>query len=78
MKKRILLAGVAMTMAATLVTGVSSYFKADEASLLFANVEALATPESSKHVWDRYEYTNDGGTPCVNCLEGGSDDCLIH
>lgn len=42
------------------------------------NVDALSLPELSDHEWDRYDYTNENGTPGVNCLEGGSDDCLIH
>ena len=47
-------------------------------SLLVMNVDALSLPELSDHEWDRYDYTNENGTPGVNCLEGGSDDCLIH
>lgn len=78
MKKKVLLACIAMTMAASFAAGVSSYLKTGAASLLYANVEALATPELSEHVWDRYDYVNDAGTPCANCLEGGSDDCVIR
>ena len=72
-----------------LVSVVTTYFAVKDnnssMSLLEANIAALSQnetgsgqPELSDKVWFRYEYVNPGGYPGVNCLQGGSDDCLIH
>nr|WP_195458332.1 NVEALA domain-containing protein [Alistipes sp. D31t1_170403_E11] len=47
MKKKILLAGAVALMAAAAVTGFSVYNKTNVSDLLNANVEALASGESS-------------------------------
>ena len=45
MKKKLLLAGATLLLAAAAVTGFASYEKSDVSDLLDANVEALATGE---------------------------------
>lgn len=46
MKKKFLLAGAAVLLAAAAVTGYSAYSKSNVTDLLSANVEALARGES--------------------------------
>ena len=60
--------------AVTVYVGVDS----TSPSLLVMNVDALSLPELSDHDWDRYDYTNENRAPGVNCIEGGTGDCLIH
>lgn len=47
MKKKLLLAGAAMLLAAAAVTGFSAYNKTNVPDLLSANVEALAQNEGT-------------------------------
>lgn len=55
MKKKLLLAGAAMLLAAAAVTGFSAYNKTNVPDLLSANVEALAKDESST-LWQDMAY----------------------
>lgn len=48
MKKKLLLAGATMLVAAAVVTGYSAYNKSNASDLLSANVEALAQNEGTK------------------------------
>ena len=55
MKKKLLLAGAVVSMAAAAVTGFSVYNKTNVSDLLNANVEALARDESSGNRYECYD-----------------------
>ena len=70
MKKKLLLAGATMLVAAAVVTGYSAYSKSNVSDLLSANVEALTRGESGDKAEDCYK----DGTPPYGAY-GGYHTC---
>lgn len=71
MKKKILLVGAVVSMAAAAVTGYSAYSKTNVSDLLNANVEALAHDETDR---DGALWSNGSGTRYC-CGPGNVRDC---
>lgn len=79
MKKKVIMAGAAVIMSAVAV-GFNANTNSKMTDFMSANLEALTISEAefAQKIWIRHDYTNDNGTPGVNCVKGGSRDCIIH
>ncbi len=79
MKTKVIMAGAAIIMSAVAV-GFSANTNNRMTDFMSANLEALTISEAelAQKIWIRYDYTNDNGTPGVNCVKGGTSDCIIH
>ena len=78
MKKKLLLAGVMLLLAAAAVTGLAAYEKSNVSDLLDANVEALALNETVENAFEVSAICPNCGeeyTDCLHCIEDNCGSC---
>ena len=78
MKKKLLLAGATLLLAAAAVTGFAAYDKSNVSDLLDANVEALALNETVENAFEVSAICPDCGgeyTDCLHCMEENCGSC---
>ena len=78
MKKKLLLAGAMLLLAAAAVTGLPAYEKSNVSDLLDANVEALALNETVENAFEVSAICPNCGeeyTDCLHCIEDNCGSC---
>ena len=78
MKKKLLLAGATLLLAAAAVTGLAAYEKSNVYDLLNANVEALALNETVENAFEVSAICPNCGeeyTDCLHCIEDNCGSC---
>ena len=78
MKKKLLLAGATLLLAAAAVTGLAAYEKSNVSDLLDANVEALALNETVENAFEVSAICPNCGeeyTDCLHCIEDNCGSC---